>query len=98
MDYSYSVYKVIDEDMSGEIDYNEFRDWIRNSVDLQDFLLEYTGVQTFESAKRRFDGCVECYQDIFDSVCVDYMAARYVQTKDIRKIFKLALNKIQPSL
>jgi Ca2+-binding EF-hand superfamily protein len=44
MDYSYSVYKVIDEDMSGEIDYDEFRDWIRNSVDLQDFLLEYTGV------------------------------------------------------
>ena len=35
MDYSYSVYKVIDEDMSGEIDYDEFRDWIRNSVELQ---------------------------------------------------------------
>jgi len=52
--YSYDVYKEIDEDMSGEIDFEEFRTWIRNSHELQDFLLVYTGVQTFESANRRF--------------------------------------------
>jgi len=92
MDYSYSVYKEIDEDMSGEIDYGEFKEWIRNSKDLQEFLLEYTGVQTFESAKRRFDEQVELYQEIFDSMCVEYMSSKYAQTTEVRKVFKLALN------
>jgi Ca2+-binding EF-hand superfamily protein len=47
LEYSYSVFKEIDEDNSGEIDYEEFVDWIKQNIDLQDFLLKYTGVQTF---------------------------------------------------
>jgi Ca2+-binding EF-hand superfamily protein len=54
LEYSYSVFKEIDGDNSGEIDFSEFAGWVKNNVDLQEFLLKYTGVQTFESAKRRF--------------------------------------------
>ena len=34
MEYSYSVFKEIDGDNSGEIDCEEFSDWVRNNVDL----------------------------------------------------------------
>ena len=50
MEYSYAVFKLIDEDNSGEIDYNEFKNWIKDSEELQLFLLTYTGVQSFENA------------------------------------------------
>jgi Ca2+-binding EF-hand superfamily protein len=44
LEYSYSVFKEIDGDNSGEIDFDEFSSWIKNNVDLQEFLLKYTGV------------------------------------------------------
>ena len=56
LDYSYSVFKEIDEDGSGDIEFDEFKEWIKNSNDIQDFLIKYTGIQTFESALRRFNG------------------------------------------
>jgi len=34
LEYSYSVYKEIDSDMSGEIDFDEFSQWVRNSIEL----------------------------------------------------------------
>ena len=34
LEYSYSVFKEIDEDNSGEIDYDEFCGWIKQNTDL----------------------------------------------------------------
>lgn len=56
LDYSYSVFKEIDDDGSGEVEFDEFKQWIKNSDDIQDFLIKYTGIQTFESALRRYNG------------------------------------------
>lgn len=50
LDYSSDIFNSIDRDNSGKIDFEEFKAWIKNSHDLQDFTLKYTGVQTFESA------------------------------------------------
>ena len=77
MEYSYLVFKEIDGDNSGEIDCDEFSSWVRNNVDLQEFLLKYTGVQTFESAKRRFEEQIDIYKQIFDSIAVEFMGEKY---------------------
>lgn len=44
LEYSYGVFREIDEDGSGEIEFEEFQGWIKANTDLQDFLLKYTGV------------------------------------------------------
>lgn len=33
-DYSYNEFKIIDEDNSGEIEFDEFSNWIRNNHEL----------------------------------------------------------------
>ena len=53
--YTYQVFKEIDDDGSGKIEFSEFAHWIKNSRPLQEFLLSYTGMQTIESAKRRYN-------------------------------------------
>ena len=52
--YALAVYKVIDADNSDSIDYDEFAAYIKQSEELQDFLLKYTGQQTFDRAQKRY--------------------------------------------
>ena len=49
--FSYNCFKQMDVDRSGTIEYDEFETWIRNSDEIQDFLLMYTGQQTMDRAK-----------------------------------------------
>ena len=49
--FAYAWFRQMDVDHSGSIEYNEFEDWIRNSDEIQDFLLKYTGQQTMDRAK-----------------------------------------------
>ena len=49
--FAYDCFKQMDEDGSGDIEYDEFETWIRNSDEIQDFLLRYTGQQTMDRAK-----------------------------------------------
>jgi Ca2+-binding EF-hand superfamily protein len=41
--YAYYVFKQIDEDNSDQIEFEKFSAWVRESEELQDFLLKYTG-------------------------------------------------------
>ena len=91
LEYSYGVFREIDEDGSGEIEFEEFSGWIKNNTDLQDFLLKYTGVQTFESAQRRFNGQIEVYKSIFDSISLDFMGENYCQMAELIKILNETL-------
>lgn len=52
--FSQYVFKEIDVDGSDEIEYDEFSVWVRESEEIQDFLLKYTGLQTFERARKRY--------------------------------------------
>jgi len=51
--YTVAVFKEIDDDQSGIVDYLEFEKCIKNSDPIQEFLLKFTGVQTFERSVRR---------------------------------------------
>ena len=76
MQYAYSVFKVIDSDNSDSIDYGEFSEWVRHSEELQDFLLKYTGQQTFERAKKRYNELCVQYKEIFERNAIDFMGDR----------------------
>ena len=52
--YSIDMFKKIDTDNGGDIGYEEFEYWIKGDKDLQEFVLKYTGVQTFDHATSRF--------------------------------------------
>ena len=42
--FTYDQFNIVDEDGSGTIEFCEFDDWISNSREIQDFMLQYTGV------------------------------------------------------
>ena len=50
-EYIEALFKEIDADGSGQIEYNELKGYTDNSLQVQDFLLAYTGFQTFARAK-----------------------------------------------
>ena len=45
-EYISDLFKYIDEDGSGQVEYNELKDFIDNNMDIQDFILRFSGVQT----------------------------------------------------
>lgn len=53
--FTFEQFKIVDEDGSGAIEYCEFEDWIANSIEIQDFMLKYTGMQTIRRARMRFE-------------------------------------------
>lgn len=61
-------FKQMDEDGSGDIEYDEFEYWIRNSDEIQDFLLRYTGQQTMDRAKKRYMELLDKYKEAFEEV------------------------------
>ncbi len=71
--FSYYCFKQIDLDNSDQIEFDEFSEWIRNSEEIQDFLLKYTGQQTFERAKKRYKHLCKYYQEVFDKNAIDFM-------------------------
>ena len=52
--FTFHAFSVMDADNSDSIEYNEFAVWVKESEDLQDFLLKYTGQQTYERARKRY--------------------------------------------
>ena len=74
----------MDEDHSGSIDYDEFEHWIRNSDDIQDFLLMYTGQQTMDRAKKRYNHLLTSYSDAFNEVCIEFMGENYATTDSLK--------------
>ena len=52
--YAKAIFAEVDEDDSGEISFEEFQGWIKNSSDLQLFLLKYTGMQSIEESIKTF--------------------------------------------
>ncbi|CDW74928.1 UNKNOWN [Stylonychia lemnae] len=58
------------------IEYVEFATWIKESDDIQDFLLKYTGQQTFERARKRYRNLLADYKQSFDRIAIDFMGEK----------------------
>ena len=43
-EYISDMFKYIDEDGSGQVEYNELKDFIDNNMEIQDFILRFSGV------------------------------------------------------
>ena len=90
------------------IEFNEFNEWVRESEEIQDFLLKYTGQQTFERARKRYRQLREFYKEVFDKNAIDFMGEKvrelifkrlqYVTMIDLRKELKQALKEIKPHI
>ena len=84
----------MDEDGSGSIEYEEFEAWIRNSDDIQDFLLKYTGQQTMDRARKRYNKFFKTYWDAFEEVWIKFMGENYATVASLKtKIIKEILPK-----
>ena len=90
--FAYSCFRQMDADGGGSIDYDEFEYWIRNSDEIQDFLLKYTGQQTMDRAKKRYTQLLKSYKDAFEEVSIEFMGEHYATVKSL----KAALKKILP--
>lgn len=90
--YAYSCFKQMDTDGSGDIDYDEFEYWIRNSDEIQDFLLKYTGQQTMDRAKKRYNALLSSYKNAFDEVSIEFMGENYATVISLKEI----LNELLP--
>ena len=65
-DLSYSIFSLIDHDNNKKLTFDEFKDWVCNSIEIQDFLLRYTGTQTMENLSRRRDMIMANLKFFFD--------------------------------
>jgi hypothetical protein len=63
-------------DGSEEIEYEEFSGWVRESEEIQDFLLKYTGQQTFERAKKRYEQLCKYFKAVFEKNSIDFMGEK----------------------
>lgn len=59
------IFYWIDEDGNKKIELHEFVKWMENNYALQDFILKYTGTQSYGNANRRYKVLQEKYNLIF---------------------------------
>ena len=82
--YAKAVFEEVDDDGSGEISFEEFAGWIKNSSDLQSFLLRYTGKQSIEETIRQYKKMCKVFGDIFDTCAVNMMGQYIARVEDIK--------------
>ena len=71
-EYISEMFKHIDADGSGVVEYQELKDFIDDSMEIQDFILRYSGVQTIVRARKIFLNEIERWQNFFNKCSVDY--------------------------
>lgn len=84
-EFTYHTFGKVDADNNGVIDREEFFNWIKDSDDVQDFLLKHTGIQTHERAKRRYMNILNEWRRIFKDVAIEYCGTSYVEMVLLRK-------------
>jgi hypothetical protein len=96
--YTVQVFKDIDTDGGGEVDYEEFSTWIKNSDNIQEFLLKYTGVQTFERALKRKDEELAQWMAIFEECAVEFMDDSYTEISMLKKQISQKMHHINKDI
>eukprot|EP00347_Sterkiella_histriomuscorum_P018501 403345272 len=108
--YAYNIFKIIDINKNDCIEYSEFAFWIKESDEIQDFLLKYTGQQTFERARKRYKGLLDYQQQLFDEIAIDFMGEKvilkifitlnqqYATMVELKQVLLKAMKQIQPHI
>ena len=68
-----------------EVEFEEFEQWISESMEIQDFILRYTGVQTISRARRVYQQEREFWEALFNRISVEYFGKRYVEFPILKK-------------
>ena len=79
------VFHEIDADGSGVVDYQELKDYIDNSMEIQDFVLRYSGVQTLIRAQKIFNAQNEYWASFFRRIAIDYFGDYFVEYHVLRQ-------------
>ena len=77
--FTYAQFKIVDDDGSGQIEFPEFESWLTDSIEIQDFMLRFTGCQTMKHATMRFNAEQKRWGDFFDEISVNFCGKRYVE-------------------
>ena len=78
-EYIGELYKYIDADGSGLIEYDELKDFIDINPVIQTFLLRYTGMQTYIRADIIYRQEIRKWKDFFHEIAVDYFGDFFVE-------------------
>ena len=68
----------------GMIERKDFSEWIKSSDEIQDFILQYTGVQTFDRAKKRYEKSCHEFEATFKRNSIDFMCEKYNMLEDLK--------------
>jgi len=79
------MFNSIDYDKNKSIDFEEFKAWLLDNYEMQEFLLKYTGTQTFENAKKRFNYYFIKYKSIFAKVA----GSDVIETVDLESLLSV---------
>lgn len=97
-EYTFEIFRIVDKNGNGIVDYKEFSSWIKESDTVQDFLLKYTGIQTYEMAKRRCTEIFDLWVKEFDNLSVEFCGTRYVEINILTKRFHVVMKEISPDI
>lgn len=92
-EYISDMFKFIDEDGSGQVEYLELKEFIDNDMDIQDFILRFSGVQTFARASIIFQRDKKRWKDFFDRISIDYFGDNFVEAKVLKHHLDIELAK-----
>lgn len=81
---SIEIFKIIDRDDNKRISISEFLFWTKHNPELQNFLLKYAGIQTYENLKMRYNDIFTEYLFFFTSA-LDAKIDGFADARVIRK-------------
>ena len=84
-------FTLVDEDGSGNIEFEEFQQWINESMIIQDFILRYTGVQTIDRARLVYEQHCAYWNELFTKASVSYFGVRYLEMDTLKALLEAEL-------
>ncbi|KAM3132892.1 hypothetical protein pb186bvf_015040 [Paramecium bursaria] len=93
--FSEKMFLDLDSDRSQSISFREFSIWLTNSWELQDFMLQYAMIQTFENAERRTKEQKIFFEKLFESASGN---KDLCEVDSIGELFQKELNKQNPDV
>ena len=79
------MFSVIDDDSSGVVDFEELKYFVDHNMEIQNFMLRYSRVQTYVRAQTVFEHQIERWNEFFRNIAIDYFGSLFVETNKLSK-------------